>query len=720
MIDQVLKLAELNLRVHPLVERNKTPIVTKWTELASTDPDVIKRWARVNPNCNWGIATGPESGVFVVDIDPKNNGEETWVRLIADQKPFSTWTVRTGSGGTHYYFEYPPKLVIRNRRIGVGVDTRGVNGQVVAPPSIHPNGTQYAWVEGRSPWDIPLLKAPKWLVELLNTAAESESYATPGTDMENGTRNDTIFHNALNLARQGATREFTFTTMRLWCNETGNTDIVDSEIQATINSAFQSAERDAEKRKKAKTNVGKTDDDNANRLIADHGDNIAYVPGIGWHIWTNKYWKPDQEDAMVTMLAVDTMRAVYDEAVGLMKTTTDQTEFKELATRASWATASLNAGKLASMVNLASKKYRVRGDSDSLDPSSSKFLLNFQNGTLDLTTGKLRVHDKRDKLTRMVPHKYDPDAGCPTWIETLNLAFDGNTELMDFMQRAFGYTLSGSVAAQVLFICWGESGNNGKSTLLEGFSRILGLGYSQMSDMKVITSVDMDNRVSSSLARMRGARMINMNEAEDRQRLNESLVKAITGGDMVEACYKFREPFQYMPTGKLWIRTNEKPIIRSLGESMWRRVMLIPFTNVIPTATRMSRDEIDNLIDAEAEGILNWAVRGFKSWYSEGLNPPEIIQEAIREYRSEQDIIGQFFDECVVRDPGANVSRSSTFQIFTHWCRQNNYRANITAEYFGRRVNKVYNQPPERKKVGGEFVWVDIRLSNEAVINLQV
>lgn len=718
MIDDILKLTELKLRVHPLVERNKTPIVTKWTELATTDREVIQRWARVNPNCNWGVATGPESGVFVVDIDPKNGGEATWEKIASQQKPFTTWTVRTGSGGTHYYFEYPPKITVRNRRIGIGVDTRGSNGQIVVPPSIHPNGSKYMWVEGRSPWDVPLLKAPKWLIELINTEPELDEFAKPGENIDSGTRNDTIFHNALNLARQGATREFTLAAMVLWCKEQRH-EISEGEINATVNSAYQTAERDAEKRKKAKTNVGKTDDDNANRMLSDHGDNVLYVPGIGWHAWNGKYWRPDQEDATVTMLAVDTMRSVYDEATTLMKTTTDTSEFKTLASVASWATASLNAGKLASMVNLASKKGKVRVDSSALDPVSSKFLLNCKNGTLDLINNKLRPHDKRDYLTKITPCEYDPTAQCPMWLDTLNLAFNGDEELIQFMQRALGYTLCGSVAAQVLFICWGEAGNNGKSTLLEGFSRLLG-AYSQMSDMKVITSPDMDNRVASSLARMRGARMINMNEAEDRQRLNESLVKAITGGDLIEACYKFREPFEYMPTGKLWIRTNEKPIIKSLGESMWRRVMLVPFTNPIPVAVRRSRDEIDAAIDSEAPGILAWAVRGFKDWYKIGLKPPDTVQEAIREYRSEQDVIGQFFDECIVRDSGVSVSRSLVFQTFTQWARQNNFRAGITAEYFGRRVNKVYNQPPERKKVGGEFVWVDIRLANEALINLQV
>lgn len=720
MLNDILKLASKGLRIHPLHERAKTPIISRWPELATSDPEQIARWAKVQGACNWGVATGKSSGVFVVDIDPKNGGDETWKKLTATEKPFKTWTVTTGSGGKHYYFKYPAKGIVRNRPIAAGIDTRGENGQVVAPPSIHPNGTPYRWDDGLSPYDIDVATCPKWLMALVIASNETNDYTPMGDTLERGTRNDAMFHNALGMARQGSVREFVISALKTWCISQGHEDISDEEIATTVDSAFKRVETEANKRANLTKSIGKTDDDNANRLIAEHGDKIIFVSGIGWHVWDGKHWRFDQDDARVTMLAVDVMRGIYDEAMELIKTTTDQQQLKELTSRASWATASLNNGKLAAMVELASKKERVRRTPDQLDPKHTKFLLNLKNGTLDMITGKLKPHDPADMFTRVVPHNYNPDATCPIWERTLELAFNGNQELIRFMQRALGYTLSGSVASQVLFICWGEAGNNGKSTLLEGFSRILGLGYSQMADMKVITSPEMDNRVSSSLARMRGARMVNLNEAEDRQRLNESLVKAITGGDSVEACMKFREPFQYDPTAKLWIRTNERPIIRSLGESMWRRVILVPFNNPIPEKLRRSRDLVDAEIDAEAEGILAWAVRGFVEWKATGLNPPAEVVEAIKEYRSEQDVIGQFFDECVVMEEGATIARSQLYQAFTNWLKQNGFRLNITAEFFGRRITKKYNQPLERKKIGGEFVWQNMTLSNAAVVNLTI
>lgn len=153
---------------------------------------------------------------------------------------------------------------------------------------------------------------------------------------------------------------------------------------------------------------------------------------------------------------------------------------------------------------------------------------------------------------------------------------------------------------------------------------------------------------------------------------------------------------------------------------MWRRVILVPFNNPIPEKLRRSRDLVDAEIDAEAEGILAWAVRGFVEWKATGLNPPAEVVEAIKEYRSEQDVIGQFFDECVVMEEGATIARSQLYQAFTNWLKQNGFRLNITAEFFGRRITKKYNQPLERKKIGGEFVWQNMTLSNAAVVNLTI
>jgi putative DNA primase/helicase len=320
-------------------------------------------------------------------------------------------------------------------------------------------------------------------------------------------------------------------------------------------------------------------------------------------------------------------------------------------------------------------------------------------------------------MTKLIKVNYDPAADCPYWKRTMELAFDGDQHLIEFMQRALGYSLSGSVSEQCLFICWGESGNNGKSTIMEAVSRLLGTGYAQMSDMKVITSAETDNRVASSLAKLHGSRLVNMNEAEEHQRLSEALVKQMTGGDAIEACKKYHEPFNYNPVFKLWIRTNEKPVIRGSGDAIWRRIKLIPFTKPIPAELRRSRDEVDDAINREFEGILAWMVQGFQKWKTDGLKEPDEVLSAVSDYRNEMDIISQFFDECAVVGGSETCLRSELYQAFQGWLKDNGYRIFMSADSFGRRVSKKIPQQ-SREKVNGKYIWRGLSVTDAALFNL--
>jgi putative DNA primase/helicase len=392
--------------------------------------------------------------------------------------------------------------------------------------------------------------------------------------------------------------------------------------------------------------------------------------------------------------------------------------FKAAISRAQWAMTSLNASRLRSMVSLAETREQIRVDSTDLDPRPTKKLLNVNNGTVNLKTGELMPHNPNMYITKMIPIDYDPEAECPFWMRTLELAFDGDKELIDYMQRAIGYSITGSTAEQCLFICWGEQGNNGKSTILETIQRLFG-DYAQMSDMKVITSSQMDNRVASSLAKLPGVRLVSMNEAEENQKFSESLIKQITGGDTLQACKKFKEPFEFQPVFKLWIRTNEKPIIRGMNDAIWRRIRLIPFEKPIPAEHRLSRDIVDVRLDKEAEGILNWCIQGAKRWYDGGLDDPDIVTAATQGYRTEMDIIEIFFDECVNDDVNGYVPRSELYQTFTRWAKENGLRYIMTSVAFGKRVGRKLNSPP-REKIRGQYVWKGITLTEFAQMSFTV
>lgn len=716
--DEVIKLAGLGYKLHPLLPRNKIPIVKNWPQRATSDLRVIEAWHQSHPDCNWGLVTGASSGVFVVDVDPKNGGDETFAALMKKHGEFKTTSAVTGSGGHHYFFEAPPNKAVPNSsgKVGKGIDIRGEAGQVVIPPSTHPNGTQYAWEV--APWDLKPIRAPAWLADLLYAEEGGEdagSFPAIGSHVEVGTRNNAVFHQSYMLARQGTPRELTLSVMRQWMEQLGYSDVADTELIGTVESAYKKAMDETSKRSRLVAGGGRTDDDNARRFIDDHKKRAIYVSGLGWHVWDGRRWEPDSEDAKAISLAVDTIRKLREDALEMMR---DPATQKEGMAVFQWTTVSLNIGKLRAMVELASTYPEVRREADQLDGGESKWLLNCKNGTLDLLTGQIRPHNQKDNLTKLVKTDYDPNAKCPHWEQTLQLAFDGDQSLIEFMQRAIGYSLSGSVAEQCLFICWGESGNNGKSTILEAVHRLLGTGYAQMSDMKVVTSGDMDNRVASSLAKLHGARLVSMNEAEEHQRLSESLVKQMTGGDTIEACKKYHEPFNYNPIFKLWIRTNEKPVIRGSNDAIWRRIKLIPFVKPIPAEKRRSRDEVDEELDKEAAGILAWAVRGFQAWKKDGLQAPEEVTTAVTEYRAEMDIVAQFFEACAELGETNWCYKNDLYLAFQGWLKDNGYRLYMSSDSFGKRVSRKLPRQ-DREKMNGKYVWRGIKINDASMMNLQ-
>lgn len=707
MNENIQKLISLNYRVLPLAKGRKVPLISNWTSKATSDEGTVQAWEDSFPGCNWGLATGRGSGVIVIDIDPRHGGDIQWKRLTLNKK-IDTVVCRTGGGGEHYYFTVPADMAITNASIPgyAGIDVRGENGQVVIPPSVHANGTAYEWVAGHAPWDKQPEKLPRWLHQAM-TAGSPDDAGHLGEAMERGNRNNSIFHQALLLARQEAPMEFALTTMKTWRDTSGASDIPDEEIERTVESAYKRGEQ--ERAARSKSSQRWNDSENADRIVKLYGDRIRYTPGFGWLVWNERFWVPDDEDARIINLATESMLMLRDEALEESKVPEN---FKAAVAKAQWAMNSLNIGRLRAAVSLASTRPSIRVTMGDLDNRDTKFLLNVRNGVIDLRTGELTPHDSSLMITKYIDVDYNPDAKYKFWTRTLELAFDNNQHLVDYMKRAVGYSLTGSTAEQCLFICWGEQGNNGKSTILETLQALLG-PYSQMSDMKVITSPDMDNRVSSSLAKLPGVRLVSMNEADENQKLSEALVKQITGGDTLQACKKFKEPFEFSPVFKLWIRTNEKPVIRGMSDAIWRRIKLIPFIKPIPAENRKSRDYVDDMLTAEKEGILAWCIQGAKEWIDGGLKDPEEVTAATAGYRTEMDIIQTFYDECMLEKPNSVVPRSELYQVFSRWCRDNGVRYIMSSDAFGKRMGKKLQQP-DRTKVRGQYVWTGVTLSESA------
>ena len=374
---------------------------------------------------------------------------------------------------------------------------------------------------------------------------------------------------------------------------------------------------------------GRTDVANAERFVGLHGREVRFChPWKKWLVWDGRRWKVD-DDGTVLRLAKSVSDDIWREARG----TGSDAALK-------FAVASAKAQSVAAILKLAACDVAVLPD----DLDADGWQLNCANGTVDLRSGELRPHDRDDRLTMICPTAFDLDAKAPTWERFLNDVFDGDGELIAFVQRYLGYSLTGDVREQVLPIFWGE-GANGKSTLLNAFLHVVGKDFAMQapSDLLLLKKGESHPTERADLFRKR---FVSAVETEAGRKLAESLVKALTGGDRIRA-RRMREDFwEFAPTHKLILCTNHKPKVRGTDHAIWRRLKLVPFVR------RFDGDNADKTmpakLGAEADGILAWAVRGCLEWQEHGLGEPEQVTTATATYKEQSDPLHEFIRQCCV------------------------------------------------------------------------
>jgi putative DNA primase/helicase len=316
------------------------------------------------------------------------------------------------------------------------------------------------------------------------------------------------------------------------------------------------------------------------------------------------------------------------------------------------------------------------------DLDQDPMLLNLLNGTLDLHTGKLREHRREDLITKLAPVEYDEKATCQVWRHTLEKVFECDQEVIRFVQRFFGYCLTGEVSEQVLVIFWG-AGANGKSTIVETMLRMLGEDYAVKASRDLFMAKKQDNHPTQ-MARLFGRRLVVCVETHEGARLDEGLVKELTGGDKITARRMREDPWQFDPTHKAILVTNHKPEIRGTDEGIWRRQRLVPFTvrfwnpddpeeraRGLPADLRQDK-ELSQKLKAELPGILAWCVEGCLAWKHEGLGMPKAVKAATSAYRVEQDLLSAFLEERCVLGRDFQVRFSELYAAYCCWCEQGN------------------------------------------------
>lgn len=377
-----------------------------------------------------------------------------------------------------------------------------------------------------------------------------------------------------------------------------------------------------------------SDDGLACRFVDWLNGRVMYSRGH-WYIWDRSHWRMDE--GAVRRLLKEFAHALSRKVLrsdGHAAGRGDSAAGRRLRT----ALALLNEPRQGQVLKSAATMLLV--GSESLDQTPD--LLTVPNGSVNLATGELSSAVPSDYSTLCAGVAYDPSATSPRWDQFLNEVFLGNQEIVQFVQRFIGYCLTGHMREEVMVVGYGH-GANGKSVLAEVLRDIFG-GYAVTADPSLITSSRVNaGSATPDSARLAGKRFCLLNESKVGDRIDDGMVKKLVSTEKMVARALYRDPFEFYPTAKLFLRTNHRPLIRDDSEGMWRRLYLLPFGAHFPEA---SRDlQLLSKLRSEKAGILASAVRGAMEWYRIGLRPPAAITEASNTYRSDQDEFGAWFQD---------------------------------------------------------------------------
>lgn len=408
-----------------------------------------------------------------------------------------------------------------------------------------------------------------------------------------------------------------------------------------------------------------TDTANAERFCARFGRDLKWTEEKGWFGWDNRRFKANKQLPM--LLAKKNAKLIYAEA--------DRAHGKERTWLREWAKTSESLSKRKATLELVKSEPGIEATLSDFD--RDPLIVNCQNGILSLADGKLIRHNRKYMCSRIIPVAYDPKATCPTFDRFLQDITDGDDEMIRFLWRCVGYSISGLTVEEVLFFMWGH-GRNGKSKFIETIIKMMGEYGSALATESLMDTSGRET-ARHDLASLAGARIVSASETQEGQRLNESLVKRMTGGDQLRVRNLYHDFFDMNPVWKLWITGNYKPQIKGQDQGIWDRIILIPMQVYIPPEKRDPFLMQKFLL--ELPGILNKSVTGFQDYYHgessgtesykriTGLRRTKTIIEAVEGYKTDQDTIGPFLDDRCTFNTWDSVRGADLYAAYVRHCK---------------------------------------------------
>lgn len=477
--------------------------------------------------------------------------------------------------------------------------------------------------------------------------------------------------------------------------------LLDSDIRRLAMQGAKKPKGDQSPEQKAAQARVMSDMGNAQYFVGLFGNVLRYTAETrAWWVWSERgVWQRDYT-GQVERYAKEFVNVLIKDALA-------EEDADKKAALMKHAAHTQHAQRIKAIVDLARSEdaVAVRPEVFDRDP----WMINCQNGIMDLRTGELRDHDRTQLMTKMVNARYDPQAKCPTFDAFMEKVLPDD-EVRLYVMRALGSCLVGEQRDQIVFMPFG-TGKNGKSVLMALMSSLLD-GYCKTAPRSTFIQNKNDAGNGNDVATLIGARFVFATESGEAKALNEEQIKQLTGGDKISARMLYQDFTEYKPGFKLWFAVNHRPVIKSVGFAIWRRIHLVPFTVTISDADQIPRDVLDKNLMAEADGIFTKLVRACLIWQRDGLNPPDAVTKAVEEYQAEEDPLAEWTETCTVTRDGLTWSKTAAYNAYRQFAEAQGERP-LGKKMFGVKMSDKGYQSV-REGHSGVRAWAGIGPSSNA------
>jgi putative DNA primase/helicase len=684
--------------------RQKSPLHTGWQSNTTTDTTAVKSW--LAEGLNVGIATGEASDLFVIDVDlPKEPGEadgrDTLARLEAELGWLpETLTVATGSGGIQFYFRHVPSI-LNEVKFAPGLDIRTTGGLVVAAGSTHPNGRKYEVSINK-----PLAELPEaWVAYIKdhqqNKKVKSSGPSTQGSFAE-GSRNASLTSLAGLFRRFGLKGDVLYSLLASQNIARCNPPLPDSEVRTIANSVSQYPDNPALDFRATETWV-------AEKFAEHHKDVARFVTDLKqWFVWDGTRWSPDRLDRIVEFVKLH-IRSLSALASSI---TDDATR----STIAKFALSCESANKRHSIESLVRGEATLKITSNFYN--TNPWLFNVQNGTIEIDpeakTWTFREHRREDFLSQIADVSYDPDAKCPRWDRFLTEVFPGQVEVVRFLQKSIGYSLTGSIREAIMWLLRG-AGRNGKGTIIKIIGKMFGDYAIGVKIEFFLMKKNDDGGPRDGRYQLIGKRFVSASEPADGRRMNTANLKELIDPDGKLSAGKLysTEDIPFDATQHYWLASNDDLVIRGDDQAMWDRLRRIEFTERFANSGDITlKDDLWK----EKDGIFNWVLEGLRLYLQEGFkDQPKEVKDATTKYQADQDQVGRFLEEA--KHPETNItdliSAHALYVAYKEWAMQS-LEAYDSETAFGLKLSKKFpTKGKDWKKTRSVKVYLGFKLRPE-------